>query len=432
MSASIQECLAANERERLRPPGILADFFDFHIDGAARQNAPLAQLTALVFGSVILGRRYVTDRGNWAMLYALGIANTGAGKERSRDALESVLFAAGLEARIGPRTYTSAAAVSSALQQAPVHLSIADEFGDALQGAQDRGQAHKKAHFALLREVFGMGARRDGGRLLPQAYATQNMSKAAREELSRIVERPSITLLGLSTPRQLTDALSGADLASGLLNRFLVVRAVQEARPMREDTDAAIPPKLVAWAKSHAALALGAVDAHDFEHPPEPVVVPFLPSGWEAIRALEARVIDRINDLARDGEGFEATWARCVEISMRVALIVAVAMGRNKIDSEAARWAADFVFDLTDQLQKLLQNNLAESEAERVSKRLLAVIQERPGVPLSQLARCAPLVSFKRRDRWEFLASLVESGEIRTEVTKHRGKQLNRYFPTYN
>lgn len=431
--ADLRRAAAERERDERRPPGQLGAYFDYQLDASPFPDVKFAQQAALMLGSVALARRYKTDRKNWSVLYAVAIGETGAGKEASADCLETVLEAAGLGGRCGPRSYTSEAGVASALVRQPAHLSIQDEFGDTLKMSQAIGQSHKKQSFSLLRQIWGMSSRADGGRLRPAGYATQSMTAKQREALEVIVQRPAPVLLGLTTPVQILDALSIQDLQNGLLNRLLIAVSDRELSPMADVPPVPVPPSLIVWLKKTAGLALGKVDAHDAEHPPKPVVVPFGKAAWRIIRAFEQDVIRRRKELKADGAGLQDVWVRTVEMSMRISLIIAVSLNENTISSEAATWAARYMLEMSEGVQKLLSANLAGSDSERVSQQLLQAIDQQPGITLSELARIAPLVKFHRsRDRREFLTGLMEAERIRIEVTKPlRGNPKSRYFKIY-
>ena len=50
------------------------------------------------------------------------------------------------------------------------------------------------------------------------------MKASEAEKLEKVVRRPSLTLVGMSTPSEFMKAIGGGDVASGLLNRFLIVK----------------------------------------------------------------------------------------------------------------------------------------------------------------------------------------------------------------
>ena len=163
---ALADRLDSQGRERMRPPGILGEFFDFHLAGAAQPSLVFARQASLMLGSIVMARRYRSAYGNWPVVYGLSVGTTGCGKERSRAALQYVLNEAGCIERCGARGFTSPAAVTSSLAAHPSLLVIQDEFGDLLANSKDRGQGYQRQVLSLYRELWGQAGLYDGGRAL--------------------------------------------------------------------------------------------------------------------------------------------------------------------------------------------------------------------------------------------------------------------------
>ena len=157
-----------------------------------------------------MGRRWVTDQTKLHQsLYFLNIGETGSGKEHTKSVLEDLLEEAGLEELIGPAGYTSGAGVLSTLTKKPTHVSVIDELGRQLKAAAAKGMQHKADALTALMECFG----RQDGVLRQQGYATNTMKSSEAEKLEKVVKRPSLTLVGMSTPSEFMQAISGGDVA---------------------------------------------------------------------------------------------------------------------------------------------------------------------------------------------------------------------------
>ena len=416
-------------RGDLRPPGALGLHYDYTLAGAKLPDPQLAQVSALTLGSIVLARRFVTDHDNWSALYFVAVARTGAGKERIRSATESVLLAAGLDSRMGPRSYTSAAAIHKALLEQPCHVSFADEFGDQLQVASGHGQGYKQQALATLREIWGQAGVFGGGRMAHQQYATTTMTAAAREELSKPVIRPSVTLVGMTTPKQFYDAISDAEVANGFVNRMLFVQSREPLRKMNRNASATIPPELIRWIKKCAPLALDAADTNtESDRPPKPVTIPFGAAGYAVIDRFEDEVLAICTRLDTEDSALSAIWTRAVEYAMRISLIIAASMDLKVIDTVAATWAVNFVRRCTEDLQQAASRHIAGSRTGRTLNELLGVIRENPGVSRSQLQRRAPLRNFVPRDRTALLRSLIDAEQIKATVSDSRGQETMRFF----
>ena len=92
--------------------------------------------------------------------------------------------------------------------------------------------------------------------------------------MEKVVRRPSLTLVGMSTPSEFMKAIGGGDVASGLLNRFLIVKTDIGVQLSQEITTSTISERLKAWASDHAYAVNGTLDpgsTHDV--PPSPMEV---------------------------------------------------------------------------------------------------------------------------------------------------------------
>ena len=212
--------------ELMSVPGILQDVVNYYTVTAIKPQPQFAVQCALAFGSVAMGRRWVTDQRNFSSLYFLNIGETGSGKEHTKTVLEELLEEAGLDELIGPAGYTSGAGVMSTLTKKPTHVSVVDELGRQLKAAAAKGMQHKADALTSIMECFG----RQDGTLRQQGYATNTMKSSEAEKLEKVVKRPSLTLVGMSTPSEFMQAIGGGDVGQrssqpfSLLNLTLVYR----------------------------------------------------------------------------------------------------------------------------------------------------------------------------------------------------------------
>ncbi len=322
----------------LSVPGALQGVVQYFNETAKQDQPQFAVLAALAFGAVVLGRRWKTDQDNFASFYSIAVARTGGGKEHVRRVVYRLLTAALLEKLMGPRSYASGPAVASGIHRQPCHVAVIDEFGLVLAEARSQGN-HKAGVTKEMMEIFGM----QGDEYRPTAYGHAGLTEAHIKSLEQITRSPSLTLVGLSTPSTLLAGLTGGDISSGFLNRFLVVQSHEPLREARVTRETAISPELISWAQYHASAHAGDGNlADDFgpEQPPVPVEVPF---GAEALKALEQFTKNELLPLQnRDAVAGELL-VRSREIAMRIALTVARSTGADTITAEAMQWAIDYV-----------------------------------------------------------------------------------------
>ena len=120
-----------------------------------------------------------------------------------------------------------------------------------------------------------------------QGYATNTMTSCEAVKLEKVVKRPSLTLVGMSTPSEFMQAIGGGDVASGLLNRFVIVKSEIGVQLSQKKRRSNISERLAAWSKEHAHAQIGDLDlgnAHDM--PPHPIDVPFTGEAEMVIQIL--------------------------------------------------------------------------------------------------------------------------------------------------
>ena len=365
--------LASIPEHLLSIPGILQDVVNYYETTAIKTQPQFAVQTAIALGSVAMGRRWTTSQRNFTSLYLLNIGETGCGKEHSKTVIEAMMDAAGIGNMIGPSGYTSASGVFSALLSRPIHVAVIDELGRALKSAANRNMQHKADSLTAIMEAFG----RQDGALRPQGYATLGLTKEQQESFEKVVRRPSLTLLGMSTPSEFYGAISGGDIASGLLNRFMIVKSEIGAQMSQERRMVEIGDRIKDWLRE-AATAVGdggnlsGLDTADM--PPSPVVVAFSRGSLDLLRDYEAELLSAIK--AEGESGLEAMHNRSREIAMRISLIVARSMGQTEIGPEPMRWAIDYVRFYSGRAIEMFKENMAESDHQAAVKACFAKIQK--------------------------------------------------------
>lgn len=354
-------------------PGALGLAVDW-INATARKPQPLlAVQAAIALGSVVIGRRYRTTNGNWSMLYLLNVAQSGAGKEHAKYAVETLLEAAGLASLIGAGRFASESSVTSALIEKPAHFSVLDEFGKMLQSASVAQNYADRNTLKALMEVWG----RADGVMRPVAYSTAGLSSKQSEELAkRMVRKPSLTMMAMATGETLFGGLTSAAVADGFLGRYLTVHA-DRGRQMARTVDPVEPPaKLIEWIQTaHAGVnragnMVSASVPHDME--PTPIVVEFDSAALAAFAALERRTHARMDEL--DAEGLAEMLTRTTEMAMRLGLIVALSCDSLIISRQHAQWACEYVEHHSDRNIQMLRERLSEGPFDQLCKEIRRLV----------------------------------------------------------
>ena len=85
-----------------------------------------------------MGRKYRTESNLRSNLYVVGIADSGSGKNHSREIVNELFVEAGLGHYLGGNKIASGAGMLTAIHRQPSILFQLDEFGMFLSAAADR------------------------------------------------------------------------------------------------------------------------------------------------------------------------------------------------------------------------------------------------------------------------------------------------------
>jgi hypothetical protein len=387
----------------LSVPGRLQDMVNFYNTTAPKEQPQFAVQAALALGSVVMGRKWVTDQRNMTGLYFVNVGKSAGGKEHVKTSLERVLEAAELSDLIGPSGYTSASGVFSALIDQPAHISIIDELGRVLKTAGANGNHHKVEAQTILMEVFG----RQTSTLRPQGYSKIGMNKSQSKELEKIVRHPSLTLMTMTTPSTLYDNLSSSYVSDGFLGRFIIVESPIGRQPSRLLRPIEPGDQLIEWCKAHNKIG-DMVSEGSFDVAPDANIVPFSKDCHALLQQCDRDMLDRMDKYERFG--MEAMFGRTKEIAQRLALIVARSCGEDQISTHSLQWSIDYATFYADRTARALRNTMADSDFhgavkavyDRISKAGFAGMTERE---LSKSV--AKFAGLKPRERREVLEAVA-------------------------
>ena len=404
----------------LTVPGVLGEVVKYSAETCIKPQPQFDVQTALALGAVSMGRRFITDNNNMSGLFFLNIGKTGCGKEHANTVIEDVLRAADKKELRGPNGYTSATGVLSALLAKPAHLAVIDEFGAMLQSAGARGNQHKKDALTMMMEAFG----RQTKTIRNLSYATIGMTESQKKSMEVEVDHPSLSVIGMTTPETFYDALSGKDIASGFLNRFVIVESKRRRGLSRKPSRIDPPASVIAWVKACSEASGGGGNLQDNgpEFPPEPVLVPFTVGSERLFRDYEQMIIDRQNAMKMEVQADMLNRTR--EIAMRVSMIVAVSLGDKEISETAAQWAIDYVDYYATQTLTALTDNLSEGDTDSLRKHVANAIQDAgpAGLKVNELIKSVPkLGNLRKFERDGLLAMVCEDYPIERLTVKPEG-----------
>jgi Protein of unknown function (DUF3987) len=387
--------------------GALRLFVD-HCQRTAISPQPFLALAAgICMIGAVAGRRYRTGTDLRTNVYAVGVADSGAGKDHARKQIRRCLHAADLSRYLGGSDIASGSGLRTALLRHPSMLFQIDEFGDWLRDVLgDRASSHRRQIATMLKELYSSAN-------IPWEgieYADQSRQGRPRED----IYQPNACLFGTTTPGQFWGALAAGSLHDGLMARMLLFVSPC-SYPDEQEPELLDPsPDLIAALQAIAAgpgaetgnlsgLMLPSV-------PPEPLTVPETPDAAAARRDLRRHQLAQ--QRVAEGTYVTAIAGRLAENAMKLALIRAVAgnPASPTITGEDVAWGRALSQHCIDTLLRDASRHVAESDYERKVNRALEIIRAHGPVTQRDLFRRG--WKLPERERQEIIRNLVDAGLV--------------------
>lgn len=353
------------------------------------------------FGAIV-GRQYKTASGLRPNLACVIIAGTGSGKEGPRNAVTKLLLASGGERYIGPRGgFSSGSGVVEGIRGQPNMWLAVDEFGKKIAaygaGKIDQNQREMIALFleALVNDYVG-----------GKGYAN------SVENPVKNVVMPNLNIFGSSQVEEITNALSSAAAADGLIQRFLFVPTFAEYVPIKKGFEKPPVPEALVDSYKWLIAYLGSMGGEfalneDPTIEPHQQVVPMTQHAQELFTQLDQRRVD----MARAGR---VMWVRSAAMAIKIAMLEAVARDPLSpvIDAELLDSSRKLVDWFTLYAETFLASRIADTDTERGINRVRAIIADgkEAGVTVTELTRRTQ--SMRRRDRDDHVQTLIDSGQV--------------------
>lgn len=218
-------------------PGVMYETVVSALQAATKQQPELTTLAVLVgMASAIPGTYHLPD-GLRLNLYGFGVAETGAGKDLPLRAASALAFEAGAASCGLP---ASGEGLEDALPDGGGMLVSVDEVAHLL--AAVNGSKAPPHLVSLAGNLLRLFSASQGN------YRTRAKARAKGNE-ARTLENPCLSLIGFSTPAALGKALSSANVADGLLGRFLMARGRTNVVPQWAIDAFAIPTEATSMAR---------------------------------------------------------------------------------------------------------------------------------------------------------------------------------------
>lgn len=419
-------------------PGMLGDVARWITATAPKSQPELSLAAAIALCSVVMGRCYRSQFGNFTSLFLIMVAKSTEGKEHPQACVEKVLTAAGLPQLLGGSGYTSPGAVYTALMRSPAHIATIDEMGKLLKSSRAKGNAHGEAAIDKLVECFG----RQDGILRPPTYSSMSDLAKAITSTERVVHNPAITLLGATTPATFYENLTADLVMDGFLGRCIVVESKQPRQVTRFVDRTAPPQKIVDWCKAVHCSTVVAGDIGKLslaEQAPSIIELNFDDACRPLMDAFEIELNKEKS--AAEGEGLDVLLGRTLEKSMKLAMIVCKAESPDNtlVRAHHLEWAINYVREYDTTLVRAVRENQSRNETDAELKRVVkyvANVRQYIGtkegarwarhlqagmMPHSMLLR---LSHIKARPFQELVDTLVETKQLQKIVGELLGDEM--------
>ena len=394
----------------LEPRGAVGKLTQYINETSIRPQPILALAAALCAIGTLAGRKYRSPSNLRTNLYAISLADSGAGKNHSRQIIDRIFSDfLGAEKKIGGSKIASGSGLLSALHRSPSILFQIDEFGMFLGAMLDkRGPKHLIEIMSHMTELFTSSNLTYHG----IEYADQ------RDRPRQEIVQPCLSVYGTTVPNHFWKALESSNAVDGSLARFLVFES-EENYPDDQNAPEKDPPADLIDLLTRINAGIGGIASMlDGGHTPELMHASYDDAATKMIKDQKLDTTKKLRAL--EGTPFTSFWARRDELTIKVAMIHAIGCDPenpiiNTYDVEFARFIVDrSINQLVDGVERYVSDNAAEN----FSKRVIEIVRKAGGsIDKSRLYK---QTLFLGRDRDTTLKALLGSEDL-IEVIKETG-----------
>lgn len=376
-----------------------------------------------VFGTAA-GRRYAGPTDLRTNLYAIGICDSGGGKDHPIKRATELMIQAGQQKKMGGSKIASGQAMITDLTNNPALMYAIDEVGFLIASAADRKRAPK--HATEIIDNLTAFYSQANSTFLGTSYADQSEQGGKPR---KVIEQPCLSLFGVTTPSVFWGSLTSSNVMDGSLARMVIFQSENDYPDPQYDVARRDMPanlvmaiqRIVEGAEGHTALPLGEGPAQA----PKPYVVPYAD---EEAKMVSRAMLDEQTNMLREHRGTSQTSiiARLAENAAKIALIRAIAANpaRPVLTVADLHWGNKVARQSVDSLLRAVKQSVADNEQEAKIKRLHAMIAKAgaQGIDHRALSLQSRFMGSKRALN-EGLDYLVEGGSINVaEVQRLDGK----------
>jgi len=212
-------------------PGIARDIQQWILDSSFKPQPALALAATFSILSVCVGRSIQCEgiKGN---ILTLCLAESGEGKDWPLKAARKILQSVNLlDHAYGQMA--SGAALVDAICETPSALLLLDEIGHYFAGINSKNaNQYSKEIMPIVTELY-------------TSASDSYQEKKRKGQVARTIIEPNLSMMGISTERQIMDTLRSSEVADGSLARFLVLFGSTDVRINRKRISRARIPESI-------------------------------------------------------------------------------------------------------------------------------------------------------------------------------------------
>jgi len=419
-----EEIYSVDEETKLsknlyKPPGFVGEVADFINQNAIKEQPILTLGAAFAFLGALLGRKICSETDIRTNLYMVGVGESGCGKEAARTFIKKSCEQGHLEKYL-IEDIASDVALFNAVKEHPSSLFLIDELGAFFATiAGKSAPPHLQNVITTLMKMYSSS----NSILMGKNYANRD-GKNPRYEITS----PNLCMYATTTQESLLKRIASSYILDGFLNRIVFLFSETKNPEKRVKFFDKIPESFLEQF----------IDFHKMSTNSEPgtgnieeitVVRPqkIMFAENASKRALE---IDHYFSDLQDKmtHPFNVMVTRAYENTVKIALILAVANGFQKIEM----CHLDYAFEFIDQTGKItcdkFKDSIYDSEMQRLTQKVKKILREsgRDGLTQSQLYLKTQFLTKKERE--EIIDCLLQSEEISFKMVKNSQRESKVFF----
>jgi len=396
---------------------------------------------ALAFCGTITGRDFTTDYDNYTPLYLMTVAETGSGKEYPYTAISKIMYAARQEALIKGEV-TGKSAIVTELYRDPRCLFVKDEMAHWMQiiGAKNVSE-NKINEVKSWMELFSKHDTTYASDSFTNLREILKGEEGVEDSKTRIIiQKPSVGLLGMTTPDKLADSMNRMMIQDGFLNRFMVLFAQEGDQLMNKKAKSTpVPQSILSWIETierrimHENKGKNGQGRNNYERPLDPIVLEFAKDAMNRLDKYEVSILNRKKQLRQ--HRLENMIVRNREKAMRIALSYELSMNpySDKVTLESVEFAIALVDYTFEQIIDYIGMEMIESQFDKRYKEAYDTIERfgSEGVLKRDLNKLHPFKSCDGKTRNEIYQYLLIDAQKIIQVEDDnggRGRKPHRIY----